>query len=69
MKTEFEAGEVFQCGLIKLKVNKAKGDSCDGCFFKPCSDQAYRCYADIVGTCLKSYRADNKSIIFVKAED
>lgn len=32
-KKEFKVGEVFQCGLIKLKVEKASKDClCNRCF-------------------------------------
>lgn len=39
-KKEFKVGEVFWCGLIKLKVEKVRciASWCDGCFFH------FRCF-------------------------
>lgn len=33
--TEYKVGEVFQCGLIKLRCEESRiiGSCCEGCFF------------------------------------
>lgn len=31
-KKEFKVGDVFQCGLVKLKVEKPEIGLCKGCF-------------------------------------
>ena len=63
-KTEFNLGEVFQCGLVKLRVEEA--NSCDGCYLDDLG--CYGHLRDIVGLCDKS-RKDESSVIFVKVED
>lgn len=64
-KKEFKVGEVFQCGLIKLKCVHAKKEGCcDSCYFK------YRqCSDDIVGLCSSYSRKDKTDVIFIKVED
>lgn len=67
---EFKVGEVFHCGLVKLKVAETnKPTSCEGCFFynenfPMCDDFA----ETFVGKCDKS-REDKIDVIFVKVED
>lgn len=64
-KKEFKIGEVFQCGLVKLKCVEAKREKyCTGCFFEANED----CASRIVGNCSFSCREDNTDVIFVKVE-
>lgn len=65
-KKEFKVGEVFQCGLVKLKCIKYCGiiQKCDACFF------GYtECSHKILGSCSKINREDKTDVIFVKVED
>lgn len=68
-KKEFKVGEVFQCGLIKLKVEKVRciASWCDGCFFH------FRCFKQIVrtiaGPCIRTDREDKTDVVFKKVED
>lgn len=65
-KTEYKVGDVFQCGLVKLKVEEANMGSCEGCYL-----DYLGCYGqlrDIVGLCDNS-RKDESNVIFVKVED
>lgn len=68
-KKEFKIGETFQCGLIKLKVEKARSIAswCDGCFFH------FRCFKEIVpaitGPCARTKREDKNDVVFVKVEN
>lgn len=61
-KKEFKIGEVFQCGLVKLKCKKAI-DNCDGCFL--CDSITFQndCRV-LVGECGKIEREDNTDVIF-----
>lgn len=59
---EFKVGEVFQCGLIKLKVEKS-GRKCDGCYFLG------GCKRGITGACSAESREDKTDVIFVKVDD
>lgn len=63
-KTKFKIGEVFQCGLVKLKCveYEGEGNPCDDCYF------GWEC-KDMVGDCSESSREDKSNVIFVKAED
>lgn len=69
-KKEFKVGEVFQCGLVKLKVEKVKGNNhlCNGCFFNnsmhECENNKY-----FIGSCSSKGREDKNNVIFVKVED
>lgn len=68
-KEEFKIGEVFQCGLVKLKCVKANKE-CDGCFFdKLISSCMSSCIADMTGECDSGYRLDKTDVIFVKMEE
>lgn len=67
MKTEFEVGEVFQCGLMKLKC--VEGKRCTDCFFDKFDDIKHGDCLDIIGACWDEDRKDGKEVIFVKAED
>lgn len=31
-RKEFKDGELFQCGIVKLRCEKVETYSCDGCF-------------------------------------
>lgn len=64
-KKEFKVGEVFQCGLVKLKCVEKSNNSieCKFCFLV---DYAH-CF-DIIGECDKDRREDGKDVIFVKME-
>lgn len=67
-KKEFKIGETFQCGLIKLKVEKLRcvASWCDGCFFHfRCSKEAVRI---IAGSCRGTQREDRTDVVFVRAE-
>lgn len=70
MKTEFEVGEVFQCGLIKLKCVEQGAPHvvypCKGCVFKFFDEDSC---SFIIGECSKDIREDKKDVIFVKEED
>lgn len=66
-KKEFKVGEVFQCGLVKLKcVKQEEGLDCVGCFFEDCCMFAL---GKIFGECSSREREDKTDIIFVKVED
>lgn len=62
-KKEFAVGEEFQCGLIKLKIIKAKY-WCEGCYFR---DKKCLKLGDIIGPCGQD-RKDKTDVIFVKVE-
>lgn len=65
-KTEFEVGEVFQFGLIKLKCNANPRKSiCDMCYFV---DLSY-CDAGAIGHCQGWSRKDKTDVIFEKVEE
>lgn len=66
-KKEFKIGEVFQCGLIKLKCEGRHYGACANCYFRykdDCSD-----VFDLVGSCYASDREDKTDVIFVKVEE
>lgn len=69
-KKEFKVGEVFQCGLIKLKVEKASKDClcnrCFGCVFfnRSCSGSML-----LTGSCVAEWREDKTDVIFVEVEE
>lgn len=70
-KKEFEVGETFQCGIVKLKciiepINRS--ERCDGCFFDDNGDCIDR-FNNIVGECSHTNRKDKTNVIFVKVED
>lgn len=55
MKKEFQIGEVFPLGLLRLKCVKADDTykQCDQCFLGEC----WQC-SDIAGDCMSSIRED-----------
>ena len=69
-KEEIKIGEVFQCGLVKLRVEASRiPTACVGCFFGDehfpmCDDFAGK----IVGKCDVN-RSDKTGVIFVKVEE
>lgn len=66
-KKEFKVGEVFQCGLVKLKCVK-ENHGCRGCLL----DEECDCYGQlrtIVGECSGITREDKTNVIFIKVED
>lgn len=66
---EFKVGEVFQCGLVKLRCEESRttGSCCEGCFFH------FRCFKEttgnIAGSCARTERKDKTDVIFVEVED
>lgn len=73
-KKEFKVGEVFQCGLVKLKViedkNQLDCSDCDRCFFADCCDvSGLHISEHIASSCIASERIDGKNVSFVKVED
>lgn len=68
-KKEFKVGEVFQCGLIKLKVEKVRSIAgcCDGCFFHFCCLK--ETVRTIAGPCARTHREDKTDVVFVKVEE
>lgn len=67
-KKEFKVGEVFQCGLVKLKCVKAEETICEGCFL----DDFCEFYSQrnaLIGYCDASSREDKTNVIFVKVEE
>lgn len=71
-KKEYKIGEVFQCGLIKLKVEKAQNprDPCRECFIgKLTGNSDCFCFEPIVGECTCYDREDKTSVVFVKVEE
>lgn len=67
-KKEFKIGEMFQCGLIKLRCEKVTSfKCCDGCFFHI---SCLKCISgEIAGSCAGYAREDKTDVIFVKVED
>jgi hypothetical protein len=65
-KKEFKIGEEFQCGLIKLKVEKEK-NGCVGCVFV-CVGGACKIAGIIAGNCTSEEREDKTDVIFVEVE-
>lgn len=66
-KKEFKIGEVFQCGLVKLKVEPAR-NFCSHCFLNNVCDDIDHC-RELVGECLEEFREDNTSVIFIKINE
>lgn len=66
-KTEYKVGEVFQCGIVKLKCVKSDV-TCNGCFFYKIMSSGDDCKL-LVGECNDIYREDETDVIFVKLED
>lgn len=60
-KKEFAVGEEFQCGLIKLRVEKG-GKNCNKCYLRG------SCKYSITGPCSAEIREDKTDVIFVEVE-
>lgn len=69
-KKEFKVGEVFQFGLVKLKV-----EVCDENIFYPCGKCFFAgsCCIDriekAIGSCEWGKREDQTDVIFAKVEE
>lgn len=69
-KTEFQIGEEFQCGLVRLKCIAQRedlGTDCTGCIL-----DGINCCAKIdilMGRCADYERTDKRNVIFVKVEE
>lgn len=69
-KKEFKIGEVFQCGLAKLKVQKAKEKGRKGCIGCVLNGSGHCHFAeDYFGGCTSEEREDKTDVIFVKVEE
>lgn len=66
-KKEFKVGEVFQFGLIKLKVVPSNG-YCKKCFLDGICEYYGQCIK-LVGECCMDHREDKTDVIFVKVEE
>lgn len=66
-KKEFKVGEVFKCGLIKLKCIEMRG--CENCYFEDYCIFGLEQSKYIRGECLAENRLDNKDVVFKKVED
>ena len=68
-KTEYQVGEIFQCGLVKLKCVKSENEfnPCEGCVF----NSHIGCVGIIgmFGGCSIFNREDETNVIFVKVEE
>ena len=66
---EYKVGEVFQCGLIKLKVEKVRciASCCDGGFFH--FSRFKEIVRTIAGPCSRIHREDKTDVVFKKEED
>lgn len=67
-KNQFQVGETFQFGLIKLKCVIAEKDNyCTNCFFHDINCDEI--HIGVVGSCAKRQRHDKTDVIFVKLEE
>lgn len=66
-KKEFKVGEVFQCGLVKLKVEKER-NGCVGCVFVGVGE-ACKIAGLLAGNCIAGEREDATDVFFVKVEE
>ena len=67
-KNQFQIGETFQFGLIRLKcVTSEKANFCVDCFFR--DGNCDKKQTEVIGTCVASQRNDKTDVIFVKSED
>lgn len=68
-KTEYQVGEIFQCGLVKLKCVKSENE------FNPCEGRVFNSHIGCVGIigmfggCSIFNREDETNVIFVKVEE
>lgn len=68
-KKMYKIGEVFQCGLIKLKVEETRclASCCKGCYFHTFCIKAIT--EEIAGPCDKIHRGDKTDVIFIKVKE
>lgn len=67
-KTEFKVGEVFLCGLVKLRVVKSeKAGTCAG--YDLLGLEYCTAVQEFIGSCYRSDREDKTNVIFVKVEE
>lgn len=67
-KKEFNVGETFQCGLVKLKVVKQKKiGTCTGCDLLGL--EYCTAVQEFIGSCYHADRQDKTDVIFVKVEE
>ena len=75
---ERKIGEIFEFAGRKLRVEKAKHGSCDGCYFleRKCLEKVDGCYflerkclEKVHGECCDDYREDNTDVIFKDITD
>jgi hypothetical protein len=66
-KKEFQIGEIFQYGLVKMLCKKADATRlCYDCDFYDLHNEC--CIGDYVGECSGRNREDKTDVIFVKVE-
>lgn len=65
-KKEFDIGEEFQLGLVRLKCVSDHG--CEDCYFNSI-DYCYFVLKDIIGCCNCSDREDKTDVAFIKIEE
>lgn len=66
-KKEFEIGEEFKCGLVKLRCEKATS-GCSGCVFYR-EGEFNDCSHIALGKCDAYSRKDRQDVVFVEVED
>lgn len=68
-KKEFKVGEIFHCGLIKLKAKKTSKviHPCCHCFISELTSDC-RPFKQMVGECIGLKREDKTDVIFVKVK-
>lgn len=70
MKKEFQIGEKIKLGNVSLIVEESYEYDCHNCFFyKLCRYECYKEVTNMIGECTSINRKDEKSVVFVKAED
>lgn len=68
-KKEFAIGEEFQCGMVRLKVEKGKRKfSCKNCYIGELTRDC-NIFTPIVGECMDCDRTDKTNVIFAKVEE
>lgn len=66
---DYEVGEEFQFGRIKLRVEQCENPiSCENCFFREHLSMCYR-LLQVIGGCSELRRKDKQSVKFVKVEE
>lgn len=69
-RKEFKVGEVFKCGLVKLKAKKTNKvvHACRYCFISELTSDC-RAFKQVLGECIGLKREDKTDVIFVKVEN